>query len=42
MERIDLLNTIKGSMFESFSPPAWGLKLFFIKPLEGPLEPEVN
>jgi hypothetical protein len=29
MERIDLLNTIKGSMFH-------------IKPLAGPLEPEVN
>jgi glucosamine-6-phosphate deaminase len=26
LERIDLLNTIKGSMFESFYPAAWDLK----------------
>ena len=25
MERIDLLNTIKGSLFENFYPPAWDL-----------------
>ena len=25
MERIDLLNTVKGSRFEGFFPPAWDL-----------------